>query len=150
MCVYGVVLINILVLQLSPPKQKFLAPSLHVNNLILFSQASSKRRRKTKIFFSQAPNNKMPWCQFGCRNQEIRTLLVGLRNYIQLMLLLTISDGIGSLIQNIFPSLLFVFVSKKKKKMPNLMGVQTYFNGYLYFLVWLISNTFLIEHVHLF
>ena len=28
MCVYGVVLINILVLQLGPPKQKFLAPPL--------------------------------------------------------------------------------------------------------------------------
>ena len=27
-CVYGVVLINILVLQLGPPKQKFLAPPL--------------------------------------------------------------------------------------------------------------------------
>ena len=36
MCVYGVVLINILVLQLGPPKQKFLAPPLnqplHTNN----------------------------------------------------------------------------------------------------------------------
>ena len=30
MCVYGVVLINILVLQLGPPKQKFLAPPLPV------------------------------------------------------------------------------------------------------------------------
>ena len=30
MCVYGVVLINILVLQLGPPKQKFLAPPLAV------------------------------------------------------------------------------------------------------------------------
>ena len=28
MCVYGVVLINILVLQLGPPKQKFQAPPL--------------------------------------------------------------------------------------------------------------------------
>ena len=31
MCVYGVVLINILVLQLGPPKQKFLAPPLHLS-----------------------------------------------------------------------------------------------------------------------
>ena len=30
MCVYGVVLINILVLQLGPPKQKFLAPPLAI------------------------------------------------------------------------------------------------------------------------
>ena len=32
MCVYGVVLINILVLQFGPPKQKFLAPPLLVSN----------------------------------------------------------------------------------------------------------------------
>ena len=34
MCVYGVVLINILVLQLGPPKQKFLAPPLII--MIIF------------------------------------------------------------------------------------------------------------------
>ena len=37
MCVYGVVLINILVLQLGPPKQKFLAPPLSTshNNIVV-------------------------------------------------------------------------------------------------------------------
>ena len=37
MCVYGVVLINILVLQLGPPKQKFLAPPLSVVEQSLFA-----------------------------------------------------------------------------------------------------------------
>ena len=35
MCVYGVVLINILVLQLGPPKQKFLAPPLGGMGLVI-------------------------------------------------------------------------------------------------------------------
>jgi len=37
MYVYGAVLINILVLQLDPPKQKFLAPPLHGETLFHIS-----------------------------------------------------------------------------------------------------------------
>ena len=37
MCVYGIVFINILVLQLGPPKQKFLAPPL---TSIIYNQAN--------------------------------------------------------------------------------------------------------------
>jgi len=49
MCVYGVVLINILVLQLGPPKQKFLAPPLTTTDHEPEPREREERRGKREV-----------------------------------------------------------------------------------------------------
>ena len=49
MCVYGVVLINILVLQLGPPKQKFLAPPLTPRDVTVVPRHSGKFLYETAL-----------------------------------------------------------------------------------------------------